>query len=304
MKYTVHLPAEPLRDYVDHLWTIASDDKVPFYLSLKFFVTCGPCIVFQHRNGHSTIERRVPTGEVCNTNHPTSFIRGAITRPFQCVAIGPEIAVGVELKPNALGSLFGIDAAELADGMVNLNDFSRENLNERLLNAASERDQIAIVTDFLLRKADEPRRADLLVAESLRWIHGNPGLIHVRDLLKRLRISERQFERRFRRAIGIPASLYLRIVRLEEAMRLMRAGRLDKLSDVAYELGYTDQSHFIKDTKEFTRYPPKSLSKAIDACGRMTAYRTLVRQRILIQQCGKYLDRSRESKNTQQFQGM
>jgi hypothetical protein len=36
--------------------------------------------------------------------------------------------------------------------MVNLNDFSRVNLNERLLNAASERDQIAIMTDFFVEE--------------------------------------------------------------------------------------------------------------------------------------------------------
>jgi AraC-like DNA-binding protein len=84
----------------------------------------------------------------------------------------------------------------------------------------------------------------------------------------------------------------------------MKAGRINKLSDIAYELGYTDQSHFIKDTKEFTRYTPKSLSQAVDECGRMTLHRTLVRQRILIQQCGEYLDQSRDSKNAQQFRGI
>jgi AraC-like DNA-binding protein len=99
-----------------------------------------------------------------------------------------------------------------------------------------------------------------------------------------LTVSERQFERRFMRAVGIPASLYLRITRFQEAVRLMKAGRIERLADIAYELGYTDQSHFIKDTREFTGYTPKSLSHAVEESSTMARYRTLVRQRILIQQ--------------------
>ena len=250
------------------------DGEEPPDLTLKFFVTCAPCIVFQHHKGRSAIAR--------------SFIRGAITQPFQCVTEGALTAIGVELKPQALNTLLNIDAAELTDGMVELNAFSTDNLDEQLLNADNERDQIAVVTQFLRRRADASPPADSLVAQSLRLIHENIGYIHVRHLLKRLNVSERQFERRFGRTVGIPASLYLRIMRFQEAVRLMKAGRVERLSDMAYDLGYSDQSHFIKDIREFTGYTPKSLSYAVEECVAMTRYRTLVRQRILIQQnsCG------------------
>jgi AraC-like DNA-binding protein len=286
MKYTVYPPPESLRNYVEHLWTIAVQGAEPPDLTLKFFVTCAPCIVFQHHNGRSAIARRNPASsvEVCNRNHPTSFVRGAITRPFQCVAEGPPTAIGVELKPQALTTLLGINAAELTDGIVDLDALSTENLNEQLLNADTQRDQIALVTQFLKKRADTSPPVDLLVAESLRLIHGNTGSIHVRDLLKRLNVSERQFERRFSRAVGISPSRYLRITRFQEAVRLMKACRAERLSDIAYDLGYTDESHFIKDTREFTGYTPKSLSHTVEECVTMTRYRTLVRQRILIQQ--------------------
>ena len=255
---------------------------------LKFFVTCAPCIVFQHHNGRSAIARRIPGSscEVCNVNHPTSFIRGAITQPFQCVTEGTPTAIGVELKPQALHTLLNIDVSELSDGVVELNAFSTDNLNEQLLNADNERDQIVAITQFLRTWADASPRADSLVAQSLRLIHENIGSMHVRHLLKILNVSERQFERRFGRAVGIPASLYLRIMRFQEAVRLMKAGRIERLSDMAYDLGYTDQSHFIKDVREFTGYTPKSLSHAVEECVVMTRYRTLVRQRILIRQNG------------------
>jgi AraC-like DNA-binding protein len=286
MKYTVHPPPEPLRDYVEHLWSIAVDPEEPPELTLRFFVTFAPCIVFQHYNGRSAISRRISvgSGEGSHENHPTAFVRGAITRPFQCVAKGFPAAIGVELKPQALTTLFRIDAAEFTDGIVNLNAFSTENLNEQLLNADTERDQIALLTQFLRKKADGSSKGDPLVAEGLRLIHGNRVPIHVRDLLNRLNISERQFERRFRSSLGIPARLYLRITRFQEAVRAMKAGHAERLSDIAYELGYTDQAHFIKDTRALTGYTPKSLSHAVEQSIAIAPYRRLLRQRILIQQ--------------------
>ena len=284
MKYSAHPPPKPLRDYVEHLWTI--DGEEPPDLTLKFFVTCAPCIVFQHRNGRSAIAHRIPAdrGEVRNGNHPTSFVRGAITRPFQCVAEGAPSAIGVELKPQALNALFGIDAAELTDAIVDLNAFSTDNLNEQLLNADNKPKQIDLVTQLLTKRATTSPRSDSLIAQSLRLIHESTGSMHVRDLVKRLNVSERQFERRFGRTVGVPPSLYLRIMRFQETVRLMKSGRIERLADVAYDLGYTDQSHFIKDIRELTGYTPKSLSLAVEECATMTRYRTLVRQRILIEQ--------------------
>ena len=284
MNYTVYPSPEPLRDYVEHLWTLAVDREEPADLTLQFFVTSAPCIVFQHHNGRSAISRRIPGPGGGNGNHPTLFIRGAITQPFQCVTEDTPSAIGVELRPQALNTLLKIDAAELTDGMVELDVFSTSNLNEQLLNANTEREQIAILTQFLRTMAHASPRADPLVAQSLRLIHENIGFTHVRDLVGHLNVSERQFERRFRRTVGIPASLYLRIVRFQAAVGLMKSGGIDRLSDMAHGLGYADQSHFIKDVRDFTGCTPKSLSHAVQECVTMTRHRSLIRQRILVRQ--------------------
>lgn len=102
-------------------------------------------------------------------------------------------------------------------------------------------------------------RADSLVALGLQLIHERKGSVDVLQLLKRLHVSERQFERRFSRAVGIAASRYIRIMRFQEAVRLMKAGIVGKLPDMAHDLGYTDQSHFIKDVRPFTGYTPSNL---------------------------------------------
>ena len=118
---------------------------------------------------------------------------------------------------------------------------------------------------FLRAHVDGAGPEDVLVTESLRLIQNGIRSIRVPHLLKCLKVSERQFERRFVRAIGVPPHQYIRIVRFREALRLLRANRFERLSDVAYDLNYVDQSHFIKDVKAFAGYTPTSLVETIRA---------------------------------------
>jgi AraC-like DNA-binding protein len=65
--------------------------------------------------------------------------------------------------------------------------------------------------------------------------------------------------------VGVTPHHYLRILRFRGAVRFLRERRLEKMSDLASELGYADQSHFIKEVKAFSGYTPTALSETIRA---------------------------------------
>lgn len=44
----------------------------------------------------------------------------------------------------------------------------------------------------------------------------------------------------------------------------MKTGKYPTLASIAYELGFADQSHFIRDLKNFSRVTPKNLSDRAD----------------------------------------
>jgi AraC-like DNA-binding protein len=102
------------------------------------------------------------------------------------------------------------------------------------------------------------------VEESLRLIHTNIGSLHVKDLLEAFHISERQFERRFTQTVGLTPHVYLRVKRFNEALRLIKTRRFERLTDVASALNFSDQSHFIRDIKAFSGMTPTSLSQKVD----------------------------------------
>ncbi len=65
----------------------------------------------------------------------------------------------------------------------------------------------------------------------------------------------RQFERKFKQFSGFSPKLFSRIIRFQSAIKKYDDKKMP-LTEIAYECGYYDQSHFIHDFKEFSGYSP------------------------------------------------
>ena len=52
-----------------------------------------------------------------------------------------------------------------------------------------------------------------------------------------------------------------KIIRLQAALKMMQQKQFATLTALAYESGYYDQAHFIKDFKEFAGTSPKEFYK-------------------------------------------
>jgi len=233
-------------------------------LAIKVSPNGVPGIVFQQNNGRSAIETII-THSGRTACPPTLFLYGPGTEPsVMNYKRGSSTTTQVILKPHALKTLLGIDASALTDGLVELREFSAEDLHVQLIEANNEQERITLLTNFLLARFKQAKTRDTLVEESLRFIHENIGSLHVKCLLEYLNISERQFERRFTQTVGISPHLYMRVKRFNEAIRLIKTRQFERLTDVAYALNFYDQSHFIRDIKEFSGITPKSLSQKVD----------------------------------------
>ncbi len=57
--------------------------------------------------------------------------------------------------------------------------------------------------------------------------------------------------------------MYARIARFHKAYRIIENTPIVSWADLAYEAGYYDQTHFIKDFKEFARLTPTLVQKEI-----------------------------------------
>ena len=156
-----------------------------------------------------------------------------------------------------------IPAHELFNQSIDAeNLFSSTDLNdiiERLAEAKTNSDRIAFMEAFLLKRLIY-NRPDLLVGNAIQLIKQQSGMIRIKELATSLYISQDAFEKRFRAAIGSSAKQYSSIIRLRNLIK--KYPSYSSLTDASYEAGYFDQSHFIKDFRQFTGQTPKGFFKS------------------------------------------
>jgi len=82
------------------------------------------------------------------------------------------------------------------------------------------------------------------------------GLIPLKRIQAELHVTERTFQRLFEFQVGVSPKMFNRICQFHAAFQQVRQHQCSKLSDIAFETGYSDQSHLSRTFKEFTNYSP------------------------------------------------
>jgi transcriptional regulator GlxA family with amidase domain len=82
------------------------------------------------------------------------------------------------------------------------------------------------------------------------------GQMRIRDLAQSCSLSVRQFERRFKQLTGFTPKLLARLIRFEALRDQLLRTATTRHPDLAYDFGYTDQIHMIRDFKAFAGWTP------------------------------------------------
>lgn len=223
-----------------------------------------PGIVFQLATDNTAAIDSIAIRTAETSEIPILFMHGQGSEPSIMHFRGtPYTTIQVVLKPHALYSLFGWDAARYKQGLLSPDQFDAVVLEKHLLTANSIDERVFLLNHFLINQLKLTNKRDELIESALDHIRDNIVSITVQELVATFHISERQFQKRFARVVGMPPQLFIRIGRVNEAMRFMHSGLYERLSDIAYALNYYDQSHFIRDMKSFSWVSPKHITMKV-----------------------------------------
>jgi AraC-like DNA-binding protein len=142
-------------------------------------------------------------------------------------------------------------------------DFGGEQLERQLRDAATTTERITLMERFLEDKQAQAPGRDIAIEKAVAFIEDHVATATVKGLLDFLDMPERQLQKRFAKVVGGSPQQFIRVKRVNEALRLMGTGQYDRLSDVAYALNYYDQSHFIRDVKALSWVTPKSITQKV-----------------------------------------
>ncbi len=188
----------------------------------------------------------------------TSGIHGQ-TQKFRRFIIKENFGIfGVYLYPSAIPQFFSSPATELTDEMPDLEALLGQEgkfLEEKMMTARDNVQRVKIISAFLGEKISENYLYQPDVFSCINHIIQSKGVANIKTLAGKHFLSVRQFERKFKQFSGFPPKLFSRIIRFQAAIKKYDNKKLP-LTEIAYECGYYDQSHFIHDFKEFSGYHP------------------------------------------------
>ena len=212
-------------------------------------------LILESPGSAKTIHTLIPDGNPGIVFHygtpfqpfPKSFAYGQITRPHNILSTGNIGVFITVLHPHALNSLTNLPAHTFTDTAITLQQLwgpKATALEKQMLHAAGFQDRIDCIQNFLLQHL--------------------PPKDHNIAYLQQLPIGRRQLERMFKTTIGISPKQYAGILRTQQFLKAMKTCDTQNLTQLAYEFGYYDQSHLIRDFKTKTGITPGKYFAAKD----------------------------------------
>ena len=254
MKYFTIPPSPALAKYVRFFWVLEHEVGTGKpYIHRTMADGCAE-LIFHYKGRFDEF--------ISGENTKASFHSGihGQSQHFKRFIIQEDFGIfGVYLYPFAIPVLFGMPSTELTNQMPDLHTFlgkDENGLEEQMMLAEDHIERVAIISGFLESRLLKTKASEPAVFSVINQIIQHKGLTNVRELAEQSFLSTRQFERKFKAFSGFSPKLYLRIIRFHAALDAY--GSKDKsLTEIAYECGYYDQSHFIHDFKTFSGQHPR-----------------------------------------------
>jgi AraC-like DNA-binding protein len=170
---------------------------------------------------------------------PRAFLHGQLSGPLLIRPSGPAHILAARFQPHGAARVFTVPMDQIVNDV--LPQDIRARTIEELETALLERLQFH----------------DVVIEEAIRrLLDGPPDLA---GLAAALELSPRQFERRFKRQVGIAPKLFCRIQRFQRVFREIESG--GNWVQAALACGYYDQSHLVRDMRQFSGETPSLLVK-------------------------------------------
>jgi len=253
----VFYPSKVLSPYVKYYWTCAHDRDVVevMYptgcLELCIDISTGDTI--RHRGNQSVA---VPRLEVLgHWNIPTT---ATIKKGNTCLI--------TRFHPYAGALFFPDQPSGFTNRSVNLYDLLTREADEflhRLMEQPLLGQKVSILEDFLidrLVRSQIDHQKIKLVEGLCDSIRRDKAVFDGKRLAAEFGFSERYIQKLFLNYVGITPKSYFSVERFNKSLQLVRSADMS-LTKIAYECGYYDQAHFIKEFRSYTGIPPSQISR-------------------------------------------
>ncbi len=170
-----------------------------------------------------------------------------------------HLMIKIAFHPTGTYRLLGINMQQTVNTGINATEFWGDSVDQTLeqLRVCSSYDSmVAIVSDFITQRFDSSCRPEEPIDRTAIQMLDPSKELSLEGWASLACLSLRQFERNFITRVGVSPKLFIRIVRFESAMKIKNDSPGKTWSDIAFECGYADPAHLLREFKEFAEFPP------------------------------------------------
>ena len=233
-------PSEDLAPLVEHLWTVSWDLG----------------------EGPPHVQETLPDPSVhIVLERGASEVVGVLRGRFRRRLVGAGRVFAAKLHPGGFFPFVREPVVSFTDRRVPLGevfDVDVPALEERLFAAAADEASMAIELEGLLRAQGAESDDNVeLAREIVGQIAADSTITKVAHLGR----QTRALQRLFRRYVGVSPKWVIRRARLQSAAEALGASAEVDLVDLAAQLGYADQAHFVRDFRALVGTTPGAYAR-------------------------------------------
>ena len=194
---------------------------------------------------------------------PAIELLGHLTLPTRLtVAKGTSVLI-TRIYPHAGALFFSNPLSEFTNYATDMYDVaSTENreLYDRIMQGEGIHSKINILETYLLqqlRKNQARLKKASMVQALSQQLFMNHQSLDLPSLAQHSGLSERYIQKLYLANIGISPSAFSAVIRFNKSLELV-LNTSASLTTIAYECGYYDQAHFIKEFRKFTGITPSA----------------------------------------------
>jgi len=211
--------------------------------------------------------RAVPDG-CCDlmfdlTQPATAWLRGPRLSAMRYEHRAPTWLLGAQLLPGTAHAFTGQSAHLVAGVAIDLAPLCVEPLHVmvRALRDVGSLASQAQQLDHFLRRRLAGRPIDRRVSMACARLESDEGQVNIGTLVSACATSERNLSRLFKRWVGLSPKQFQRVLRFQRLLQAWDRGERPGWASLAHDLGYSDQSHLVREFAAFAGVPPDALLK-------------------------------------------
>jgi AraC-like DNA-binding protein len=196
-----------------------------------------------------------------------AHVMGVVTRLFSVTLTDARFVLGLKFRPGGFRPFMPQPVSELTNRTVPLRAMFPRADEPRLRELADAADGRAVMEalEDLLRQAAPAADRQLDEVERMTdRIATDSTILAVEHAARVFGTTPRSLQRLFRTYVGVGPKWIIRLYRIKEAAARIEEGSVGRWVDLALQLGYADQAHFVNDFRRIVGRSPARYAELHD----------------------------------------